>query len=306
MGVGGMTNTESAAQRAPGAQKRAAPSVGLALGGGAARCVAHIGVLQVFEEERIPINLIAGTSGGSLVGALYAAGLEPKWMAELAERMNWGHLVKLNLRRDGLLDTEGLERFVATLVKNQTFQDLRLPFAAVAVDLTSGEEIILREGPVAPAVRASSSIPGIFVPVRYKGRVLVDGGVRNNVPANLARRMGANVVVAVDVGSRGPGRNGRVFEAPRNLIQVMMASYDILQQAQVDRVLQEADVVIRPDSGQMSGFDLEHAGQYVEAGREAAQAAVPQIRARLEEAERVLNRLDSIGPGRPLAGEEAD
>ncbi|MCL5677055.1 MAG: patatin-like phospholipase family protein, partial [Firmicutes bacterium] len=145
-----------AARRSSGAQKRAGPRLGLALGGGAARCVAHIGVLQVLQENHIPVHLIAGTSGGALIGALYAAGMDPKWLEELAARINWRHLVRLNLRRDGLLDTEGLERFVATLVKDQTFANLRLPLAAVAVDLVTGEEIILGDGPVAPAVRASS------------------------------------------------------------------------------------------------------------------------------------------------------
>lgn len=265
----------------PGAEKRARPTLGLALGGGAARCVAHIGVLQVLEENGIPIHLIAGTSGGALVGALFAAGLTPKWLAELADRLNWRHIVKLNLRRDGLLDTEGLERFVATLVKNQTFADLRLPFAAVAVDLLTGDEVILQEGAVAPAVRASSSIPGIFAPVPYRGRLLVDGGVRNNVPVSLARAMGADVVIAVDVVDRQRHR----LDAPRNLIQVMMASYDILQAAQVGQALEEADVVVRPDASRMTGFDLEHAHQYVELGREATELALPQIRSRLEEAQ---------------------
>ncbi|MHB9143973.1 MAG: patatin-like phospholipase family protein [Symbiobacteriia bacterium] len=295
-----MAMESQGAPHGPDAQKRAGPTLGLALGGGAARCVAHIGVLQVLDENRIPVNLIAGTSGGALVGALYAAGLSPKWLEELAERLNWRHMVKLNLRRDGLLDTEGLERFVATLVKNQTFDDLRLPFAAVAVDLLTGEEVILQEGNVAPAVRASASIPGIFVPIQYRGRVLVDGGVRNNVPVSLARGMGADVVVAVDVGDR----EKRLKEAPRNLIQVMMASYDILQAAQVERALEGADVVIRPEPSHMSGFDLEHARQYVELGREATKLALPQIRARLLEARLVLERVRAIAAGERTAADE--
>lgn len=280
-----------AARRSFGAQKRAGPRLGLALGGGAARCVAHIGVLQVLQENHIPVHLIAGTSGGALIGALYAAGMDPKWLEELAARINWRHLVRLNLRRDGLLDTEGLERFVATLVKDQTFADLRLPVAAVAVDLVTGEEIILGDGRVAPAVRASSSIPGIFLPVRHKDRVLVDGGVRNNVPANVARSMGADVVVAVDVSSR----DGRLGEPPKNLVQVIMTSYDIMHEAQTARVLQDADVIVRPDSSHLSFYDLERASEYVEAGRKATVEALPLIQARLAEAKQVLDRLSQMG-----------
>lgn len=278
-------------RRSPGAQKRAGPRLGLALGGGAARCLAHIGVLQVLRENQVPVHLIAGTSGGALVGALYAAGLDLKWIEELAVRINWRHLVRLNLRRDGLLDTEGLERFVATLIKDQTFDQLRVPLTCVAVDLTSGEEVILGDGRVAPAVRASASIPGIFLPVRYHDRVLVDGGVRNNVPANVARSMGADVVVAVDVSSR----DKRLGEPPKNLVQVFMASYDIMQEAQTTRVLQDADVVLRPDLAQMSGFDLDHVREYVEVGRVAALEALPQIQARLAEAGQVLERLGVVG-----------
>ncbi len=279
------------ARRSPGAQKRAGPRLGLALGGGAARCLAHIGVLQVLQENQVPVHLIAGTSGGALVGALYAAGLDLKWIEELAVRINWRHLVRLNLRRDGLLDTEGLERFVATLIKDQTFDQLRVPLTCVAVDLTSGEEVILGDGRVAPAVRASASMPAIFLPVRYHDRVLVDGGVRNNVPANVARSMGADVVVAVDVSSR----DKRLGEPPKNLVQVFMASYDIMQEAQTTRVLQDADVIVKPDSTQMSGFDLDHVREYVEVGRAAALEALPQIQARLAEAGRVLERLGGVG-----------
>ena len=278
-------------RRSPGAQKRAGPRLGLALGGGAARCLAHIGVLQVLQENQVPVHLIAGTSGGALVGALYAAGLDLKWIEELAVRINWRHLVRLNLRRDGLLDTEGLERFVATLIKDQTFDQLRVPLTCVAVDLTSGEEVILGDGRVAPAVRASASIPAIFLPVRYHDRVLVDGGVRNNVPANVARSMGADVVVAVDVSSR----DKRLGEPPKNLVQVFMASYDIMQEAQTTRVLQDADVIVKPDTAQLSGFDLDHVRDYVEVGRAATLEAFPQIQARLAEAGRVLERLGVVG-----------
>lgn len=286
-----LEGTSGEVRRSSGAQKRAGPLLGLALGGGAARCIAHIGVLQVLQENHVPVHLIAGTSGGALVGALYAAGLDLKWMEELAVRINWRHLVRLNLRRDGLLDTEGLERFVATLIKDQTFDQLRIPLACVAVDLTSGEEIILGDGRVAPAVRASASIPAIFLPVRYHDRVLVDGGVRNNVPANVARSMGADVVVAVDVSSY----DKRLGEPPKNLVQVFMASYDIMQEAQVSRVLQDADVIIKPDVTRMRGFDLDHVREFVEVGRAAAKEALPQIQARLAEAGQVLQRLGGVG-----------
>lgn len=251
--------------------------VGLALGGGVARGIAHIGVLQVLVEHRIPIDLIAGTSAGSLVGALFAAGLDPWLMERAAEQLHWRGLVRLKLRRDGLLDAQGLERFILGHIGDLDFRDLKIPFAAVACDLLRGEEVLLQEGRVALAVRASSAFPGIFLPVRVGNRLLVDGGLVNNVPASACRRLGADYVIAVDLNKPRPENR-----PPRNLLHIMLYSLSVVQRPQIEQSLQAADAVIQPDLNDFSVVELERVRPMVEAGRAAALAALPQIQRDLE------------------------
>lgn len=250
--------------------------VGLALGGGVARGIAHIGVLQALTDHQIPVHLIAGTSAGSLVGAMYAAGLDPHLLQRAAEQLRWRGLVRLKLRRDGLLDSDGLERFLLGNVGDLDFRDLRLPFTAVACDLITGEEILLQEGRVAVAVRASSAFPGIFLPVRIGERVLVDGGLVNNVPSSVCRRMGADYVIAVDLNK--PRAEAR---PPRNLLHIMLYSLAIVQKPQIDQCLACADVVVQPDLNDFSVLELERVREMVQAGRQAALKVVDRIKADL-------------------------
>lgn len=261
--------------------------VGLALGGGFARGIAHFGVLQALYEHQVPIHYVAGTSAGSLVGAMFCAGLDPWLMQRAAERMNWRALVRLKLRRDGLLDSEGLERFLLGNVGDLQFEELRLPFVATATDLNTGEEVLLSEGRIATAVRASCAFPGIFLPVRLKGRTLVDGGLINNVPTTVVRRMGADVVIAVDL-----NRPSEEQRPPKNLLHIMLYSLALVQRPQILQHLQEADVVIQPDLNAYGVIELERVQDMVEVGREAAAAVIPDIReaiarARKERAPRV-------------------
>lgn len=252
-------------------------TVGLALGGGVARGIAHIGVLQALAEAGVPIDYIAGTSAGSLVGALYAAGLDPWLMERAAEHLQWRGLVRLKLRRDGLLDAEGLERFVLGNVGDLKFNQLRLPFAAVACDLQTAEAVVLREGRVAPAVRASCAFPGVFLPVRMGQRLLVDGGLVNNVPVSVCREMGADYVIAVDLNR--PSANA---PPPRNLVHIMLYSLAVLQRPQIQQCLADADAVIQPDLGGFSIIELERVREMVAAGRRAAEAVLPRILADLQ------------------------
>ncbi len=250
--------------------------VGLALGGGVARGIAHIGVLQALAEHSLPVHLVAGTSAGSLVGAMYAAGLDPFLMERAAARLNWRGLVRLKLRRDGLLDAAGLERFLAGHVGDLEFSDLKLPFTAVACDLITGEEVLMQTGRVAIAVRASSAFPGIFLPVRLGDRILVDGGIVNNVPSSVCRRMGADYVIAVDLNkTRAQAR------PPRNLLHIMLNSLAIVQKPQIDRCLAGADVAVRPDLNDFSPLELERVREMVQAGRRAALQLVDKIKADL-------------------------
>jgi len=254
------------------------PRVGLALGGGFARGIAHIGVLQALLANRIPVHVVAGTSAGSLVGALYAAGCDPWEMERLAGQMNWRSLVRLRVRRDGLLDASGLERFLVDRVGDLSFSDLRLPFAALATDLLDGREVLLTRGRVAVAVRASCAFPGIFLPVRIGRHTLVDGGLTQPVPAAAARRMGADLVIGVEL-NQGPTPARR----PRNLLHIMMNSLALVQQPLIQQAASAADVVIRPDLREFSLIELDRVPELVARGRAAAEVEIPRIQAMLGE-----------------------
>lgn len=246
--------------------------VGVALGGGFARGIAHIGVLQALETHRIPIHMIAGTSAGSLVGAMYSAGIDPWLMERMVDNLNWRELVRLKLRRDGLLDAQGLENFFLGSVGDLSFADLKMPFVATATDLTTGTEVLLSEGRVSTAVRASCAFPGIFLPVRVGERTLVDGGLVHPVPAEVVRRMGADVVIAVELDPRtSPDK------PPRNLLHIMWYSVALIQRPQIDQVLKAADVIIHPELGSFSPLELERGLDMVEIGRKTALEAIPRI-----------------------------
>lgn len=254
-----------------------AVKVGLALGGGFARGIAHIGVLQVLAENGIPVHVVAGTSAGSLVGALYAAGIDPWQLERLTASMNWRALVRLKLRREGLLDASGLERFILGHVGDLSFSDLKLPFIATATDLLSGDEVLLQSGKVAPAVRASCAFPGIFLPVRMGQRLLVDGGLVHPVPTAVVRRMGADLVLAVSL-----NRPGQEQRSPRNLLHILLYSITLLQRPQLAQSLEQADLVIHPVVDRFGVMELERVEDLVQAGREAAYQVLPAIRLALE------------------------
>lgn len=246
--------------------------LGLALGGGVARGMAHVGVLQALEQAGVAVHAVAGSSAGALVGALYAAGLDSATLERVALQMNWRGLVRLRLRREGLLDASGLEHFLASQVGDLDFSQLRIPFAAVACDLITGSEVVLQEGRVATAVRASSAYPGIFLPVRDGGRVLVDGGVVNNVPTSVVRSLGADRVIAVDVSRpKGLGRQ------PRNLLHMILDSVTVMSRPRVTQALEAADVVVQPDLSDFSAVELERGPEMIRLGREAMEAALPQV-----------------------------
>ncbi len=175
--------------------------VGLALGGGGARGMAHVGVIRVLEREGIPIDCIAGTSAGSLVGAAYAAGIRGHALLDMALELRWRHIVRLAWPRQGFLSFEKLESYLVRTLGDLAFTDLDIPYAAVTADLATGEQVVLKEGRVAAAVRASCSVPGFVTPVEVNGRLLVDGGVVNNLPISVARELGADVVIAVGLGA---------------------------------------------------------------------------------------------------------
>jgi NTE family protein len=241
----------------------------LALGGGAARGAAHIGVLKVLAEEGIPVRGVAGTSVGSVVGAALCAGRDWRWLLAEARRLRWADLVQPTVPRMGMLATERLERYLERLLGVALIEDLALPFAAVAVDISTGEEVVLRAGRLAPAIRASCSVPGIFEPVAVGGRLLVDGGLLNDVPADVARTLVAGPVVAVKLngGTRVPAR-------PRTIFDVISSSFAILAFHGIQQGLSVADIVISPDLGRMGYRDLHRVDELVAAGERAARVAL--------------------------------
>jgi NTE family protein len=246
--------------------------VGLALSGGAALGAAHIGVLEVLEENAIQPWCVVGSSAGSAVGVAYCAGLSVARIKELALNLEWAKLGRVVLPRRGFLDGSRMEEYLVELIGDCTFSQLQIPFAAAAADLLGDELVVLSEGRVAPAVRASCALPGVFTPVEYEGRLLVDGGLINNLPVSAAREMGADYVIAVDLSS--PSSVQR--EPPGSLLEIWFMSVATLIR-NTHREASLADVVIRPDVGEFSWIDLTHIPALIERGRQAAEAAMSQI-----------------------------
>ena len=252
------------------------PWIALVLGGGAARGFAHVGVIRVLEREKIPFSLVVGTSVGSLIGALYASGrggaaLE-RTALQLEEKDIFDFGVVTAVAGMGLARGDRLERWVQGHVRPRRIEQLKIPFAAVATDLNWGYEVVLDRGPVARAVRASSAIPGVFQPVACQGRMLVDGGVVNNIPISVARAKGADLVVAVDI-SPAVG-NTRIT----NLVGVTLQAANIMFSLNVERSKRDADVLITPAVGDVGMLDFSQKRRCVRAGAEAARRAIPAIR----------------------------
>lgn len=260
-------------------------SVGIALGSGAARGMAHIGVLKVLYREGIPIDAIAGCSMGAVVGGCYASGMDPEDIEEIAVDINRldvaRHVDLVVPTRGGLIAGSRLDELLKELTGEKTFDNLRFPFACVTADILTGDEVPIEDGFVHEAMRASSSIPGILKPVVYGKRVLVDGGILNPVPSNYLLALGVDVSIAVDVMPvlrPSEEQLGRVPSIPSTLIN----SFDIMGRLVAAPLTSLADVVIRPEVGEVFGAEFWRAPELIEKGREAAREAIPAIRAALE------------------------
>jgi NTE family protein len=264
-----------------------APSIGLALGGGFARGIVHIGVLKVLEQEGIPISYIAGTSVGALIGAAYCSGVTSAELEEIAARVRFKDLARWTLSRYGFATNQRMISFLNRILKVHTFEELQLPLAVTATDFASGEGIVFRSGPLNDAVRASCAYPGVFLPVKVNGKLLVDGMLAHSLPTKPARDMGAERVLAVSL--RNHWKNG---DGPRHIFDVIGQCFSIAQDLNCATARQCADLVIEPD---VTGFrydDFEHSVDLVRIGEEATQAAVPEIRKWLQ-AEKAAHALAS-------------
>lgn len=251
--------------------------VGLALGAGAARGLAHIGVLQVFQEKQIPVHMIAGTSIGSIIGAFYASGVDLYMLGKLSEHLQWKHLTDFTICKTGLINGNEILSFIRLLTQNKKFSELNLPFAVMATDICNGEEVILKEGIVADAVRASISVPGVFTPVELSGRLLVDGAVTSRLPVRAVKELGADLVIGVDVAAEP------TINKNSNIIDIILQTISIMDSEIAKLKATEAEIIVKPSIGNVAGTAIHRAGECIEIGRQAALAALPQIQQLLTE-----------------------
>lgn len=250
------------------------PRLGLALGGGAARGFAHIGVIQVLEAAGLRPDLVVGTSAGSLVAALYASGMDGQALEAAALQMEEVAIADwtLPLFNRGVLRGEALARYVNRQVNGRLLQDMALPLGILATDLASGQGVLFQRGDTGTAVRASSAVPGVFLPVSIEGRDYVDGGLVAPVPVPQARQMGAEVVLAVDISSPPQG------QATGDVLRVMLQTFNIMGQSLNRHLLDSADVVLRPRLDGVGSANFNARQQAMAAGRAAMQAALPRLR----------------------------
>jgi len=248
--------------------------IGLALGGGAALGLAHIGVLRVLWEEGIHVDCVAGTSAGSVIGAAHCAGRSWREIWEAARRLEWSHVVSLTFPRQGMMRLDKLERYVQAMTGALDFAELLIPFAAVATDLERGEQVVFTTGSVAKAVRASCSVPGLFEPLRDGDAALVDGGLVNDVPADVARAaLGADIVIGVNLHlhklQSGP---------PRNIFDIAYYTFDILLANAAQKGMSSADLVVSPD---LQGFhyrNLKKVDELVDRGEQAMRDSLGELK----------------------------
>jgi NTE family protein len=249
------------------------PGIGLALGGGFARGIAHIGVIRVLEEENIPIHFVAGTSVGALIGAAYCSGLDPDELEQVARQVRFKHFARWTVSRYGFASNQRMIGFLNRVLKVKTFEELRTPLAITATDFTTGEGVVFRSGPLVDPVRASCAYPGMFLPVKIDGRLLIDGMLAHAVPSVPLREMGASRVLAVHL--RGNWISG---DGPRHLFDVIGQCFAIAQEKTSDHWKQAADLVIDPDVTGFKYDDFERTSDLIRAGEEATRAALPEIR----------------------------
>ena len=253
----------------------AKPSIGLALSGGAARGIAHIGVLRALVEHRIKIDCVAGTSAGSLVGGAYASGMSLAEIEAVGRSIRWRDIGRMTVSRLGIQSSERLEEYLRARLPVTRFEDLAIPFAAIATDLTSGQPVVMRDhGDVPFAIRASCGIPGWYVPVvDDQGRQLVDGGLVSIVPVATARALGADIVIAVDVNAEGATFLG----PPSSVIGIILQSMLVVQRTSTALQLHGADLVIGPRVGHIRWDELARAEELITAGYEAGLESIERI-----------------------------
>ena len=258
----------------PPVQTQPPAKIAVVLGAGASKGFAHIGVLKVLEAQKVPIHLIVGTSAGSLVGSLYASGKKAFELQDIAMKMEKDKVIDYDWKvwRGGLIKGEKLEAFINSNLNYTPIEKLKIPYYAVATNAITGEEMVFGKGNTGIAVHASCSVPGVFQPVKIGNNTYVDGGLVSAVAVNVARRYGADVVIAVDISG------GLDKSAPSGMVDAMGKSVNIMYMQNINAQLKNADIVIRPNVKDIGSTEMEKFNQAIFEGEKAATAAMPEIR----------------------------
>jgi NTE family protein len=250
------------------------PKVGLALAGGFARGIAHIGVLRAFRDAGVPIDCVAGTSVGALIGAGFCAGVPLEKMEEIGHTTNFADFGRWTPSWLGLATNQRMEKYLARITDVTTFEELKIPMAISATDINAGITIYYSSGPIAPPLRASCAYPGLFVPIQYEGRTLVDGFLTAPVPVDGALLLGADIVIAVYLEAGG-------IENPRTFVDIISRSFNIIQKHADISWRQQADVIVEPDVKSFAWDDFTKTPELIAEGEAAAAKALPEILAAL-------------------------
>ncbi|MFH1868711.1 MAG: patatin-like phospholipase family protein [Candidatus Omnitrophota bacterium] len=259
-------------------KKKSDKKIALVLGGGSARGIAHIGVLKVLKYHNIPIDFVVGTSIGSLMGAVYALDIPLAKVEKIALKTNWWNLTDFVISRMGFLEGMNLEKLIREITENKGFEDLKIPLAIVTNDIENGEEIVFTTGNLRKVIRASCSVPGVFIPVRLGGKLLVDGGLKSSVSSEVARRMGADFIIAVDVGfCIRKGRISNIFQVLFQSIQIIGNELNKHQSKQADEVIK---VHLSDDIDQMA---FHKAAEIILAGERAVEEAIGPLLSHMKE-----------------------
>lgn len=253
------------------------PKIGLALGGGFARGLSHIGVLKVFEEEGIPISFVGGTSVGSVIGAAYCSGISAKELEEIAALVRFKHFARWTISRLGIASNDRMTGFLQKMLKVHTFEELKIPLSVSATDFVTGDAVVFTKGDLVAPVRASCAYPGMFTPVNIDGRLLIDGMLAHAVPTVPLRELGAERVVGVYLSAHWVNLSG-----PRHVFDVIGQCFSIAQQKMCGLWEHAADVILTPDVRGFSYDGFERAPELIAAGEAVARAAMPKIRAWME------------------------
>ncbi len=254
-----------------------APVIGVALGGGFARGIAHVGVLKVLEEAGIAVRMIAGTSVGALIGAAYCSGLSIAELEEVAHKVRFTTFARWTLSRFGFASNDRMTAFLTRTLKGKTFEELRIPLGVTATEFSTGEGSVFRTGPLIDPVRASCAYPGMFLPVNVEGRWFVDGMLSHPVPTEPLRQMGADRVLAVHLKGQWSSQT-----APRHLFDVIGQSFSIAQDRMSNHWRGAADLVIEPDVAGFDYDDFKRAGELLRVGETAMRRALPEVKKWLE------------------------